>query len=231
MKFMRIGIGIQNESSLHLALKMLYKQSSGRIEEKVENYIVDIVGDDILIEIQTKNFSAISKKLKELLKNHKVKLVHPIAEEKWIIYVDKETGEILSTRKSPKKGSIYDLFYELVRIPDIIMNENLSMDVLIINEQEIRCDDGLGSWRRKGVSIIDRKLIKVNTKYEFKLPDDFLSFLPENLERFFSNKDIAICSKIKVNKIQKMTYCLKKMNLIHQVGKKGNTLIFEKMVL
>ena len=108
---MGTGIGIQNEGSLHFALKMLYKQYDQNVEEKVESYIVDVVGKDILIEIQTKNFSAISKKLKVLLKNHRVKLVHPIAEEKWLIYVDKETGEILSKRKSPKKGTIYDLFY------------------------------------------------------------------------------------------------------------------------
>lgn len=225
-----MGIGIQNESSLHLSLKMLYKQLDQNIEEKVENYIVDVVGKDILIEIQTKNFSAISKKLKILLKKYKVKLVHPIAEEKWIINVDMETGEILSKRKSPKKGTIYDLFYELVRVPDILENENLTIDVLLIREEEIRCNDGFGSWRRKGISIIDRRLIDVISKIELLDPKDFLSLIPDNLEQPFSNKDLATCCKIPIAKIRRMTYCLKKMNLINQVGKKRNELLYEKKI-
>jgi hypothetical protein len=224
------GIGIQNESSLHFALKMLYKQFDQNVEEKVESYIVDVVGKDILIEIQTKNFSAISKKLRVLLKKYKIKLVHPIAEEKWITYVDKETGEILSKRKSPKKGSIYDLFYELVRVPDIFISKNLSIDVLLIREEEIRCNDGLGSWRRKGVSIIDRRLINVIRKIELLDSKDLLTLIPENLEQHFSNKGLAACCKIPIGKAQKMTYCLKKMSLINQVGKKGNELLFQKAI-
>ena len=118
-------------------------------------------------------------------------------------------------------------FIELVRLSDIFISENLSIDVLLIREEEIRCNDGLGSWRRKGVSIIDRRLISVIRKIELLEPKDFLTLIPDDLDQPFSNKELATCCKIPIGKIRRMTYCLKKMNLIKQVGKKGNELLFE----
>ena len=62
---------------------------------------------------------------------------------------------------------IVDVFEELVRIPSLFLEDNLSLEVLMIEDEEIRCLDGKGSWRRRGISIKDRKLIKIFEKVEF----------------------------------------------------------------
>ena len=51
------GINIQNEG-IHSQIKQWYAEEKDRFEVKVGRYIVDIVRDKQLIEIQTSNFSS-----------------------------------------------------------------------------------------------------------------------------------------------------------------------------
>ena len=221
------GININNEKSLHSSIKQWYAVSGDRLEVKVDKYIIDLVREDSLIEIQTRNFSAIGKKLRDLIKYNKVMLVHPIAIEKYIVTMD-HSGELVSRRKSPKKGKPADLFDELVRIPDLMGADNFVLEILMTKEEEIRCADGRGSWRRKGISIVDRKLLEVVEKITFNEEKDFLRFLPEELPQNFTNKNLAKVLKITVHKARKITYCFRKMKIIKEVGKLKNELIFER---
>jgi len=93
------NIGLQNERSLHSALKKWYSRQGDKLEEKVDNYIVDIVGNDELIEIQTKNLAKIKNKVLRLSKDHKVCLVFPVAQKKQITVIS-EDGEIIRSVKS-----------------------------------------------------------------------------------------------------------------------------------
>jgi hypothetical protein len=222
-----VGIGMQNERSLHAAIKEWYSCSGDRFEVKVDNFVVDIVRDDVLIEIQTKNVSAISRKLRTLSENHTVRLIYPIPKEKWIVRVSKSGDEILSRRKSPKKGKLSDMFDELVALPDLFKEDNFTLEILMVQEEEIRCDDGKGSWWRGGVSIRDRRLIDVLEKIQFSEKRDFIRFLPRTLNQPFTNKILAEERGDSVYLVQKMTYCLRKMGLLREIGKRGNELLFE----
>ena len=214
-----------NEYSLHSAIKKWYSLPGDRFEVKIDDYVVDILRGDLLIEIQTKNFSAIKKKLADLVKNNNVRLVHPIPEQKWIIQVN-EYDEIIGRRKSPKKGKLTDLFRELIRIPKLISEDKFSLEVLMTNQEEVRCDDGKGSWRRRGASIKDRKLIGVNSRILLNNRNDFLRFLPKNLDEAFTNKGLANSRGISISMAQKITYCLKKSGVIAVKEKKGKELTF-----
>ena len=87
-----------NESSLHSAIKEWYSLPSDKFEVKIGQYVADIVRGDLIVEIQTMNFSAIRKKLENLVQKHKVRLVYPIAERKCIVHIDK-SGKVVSRRK------------------------------------------------------------------------------------------------------------------------------------
>ena len=222
------GIGRLNESSLHAAVKAWYALPGDEFEVNVDGFVVDLVRDDLLIEIQTGSFSSIKKKLLALVGRHKVLLVYPIAAGKWIVKIDPSNGEFIGRRKSPKKGKVTDLFDELVRIPDLINNDNFQIDVLMIQVDEIRCDDGQGSWHRKGVSIRDTELIQVLEHVRFRDRRDFLALLPDDLDQPFTNKTLAQHLGISVRQSTKMSYCLRKMGVIVKAGKKGNVLLFER---
>jgi hypothetical protein len=213
------------EYSLHSEIKDWYMVSGDELETKVENFIIDIVRGELLIEIQTQNFSAVKKKLNKLLLNNRVRLIYPIAKLKWISHVSM-SGESVSRRKSPKNGKLTDLFYELVHTPSLMKNGNFSLEVLLIEEEELRCNDGCGSWRRRGVSVIDRKLLNVFDRVVFEDSRDFVEFLPKELDGYFTNKVLALKLGISIGLAQKITYCLGKMGAISIAGKKGNELLF-----
>lgn len=214
------------EYTLHSEIIDWYSVSGDKFEVKLDDFIIDIVRNDLLIEIQTRNFSAIKKKLIKLLLNNQVRLVYPIAEIKWIVHISK-SGEFIRKRKSPKKGKLTDLFYELVHTPHLIRNSNFSLEILLIEEEELRCQDGKGSWRRRGVSVKDRKLLNVFDRIVFEDSQDFLQFLPKELDRYFTNKILALKLGISVRLARKINYCLSKMGVISIAGKKRNELLFQ----
>ena len=221
-------LAIMNECSLHSEIKKVYSLIGDQFEVKIGNYIVDILRANLIIEVQTKNFSALKEKLQALTENHRVRLVYPLAEKKWITQVTKD-HVVLNSHKSPRKGRLTDLFAELVMIPHLIDEENFSLEVLLIDEDEVRCDDGKGSWRRKGVSIIDRKLLKVNDRILFQTKADYLKILPENLNEVFTNKELAKLAKIPIRTARQITYCLKKGGVVRLAGKKVREQVFQKV--
>jgi hypothetical protein len=220
------SIGTLGEKSLHAGLKEWYKQPKDRLEKMVDGFFIDIVRGNLLIEIQTTNFFSLKNKLRTLIKKHPVRLVYPISKEKWIVRVAADGITQIGRRKSPKKGHVFNLFEEMVSIPSLIKNPNFTMEVLLIREEEIRCDDGLGSWRRKGWSIVDHKFIELVEKYVFKKPADFSSLIPENLSNPFTTNELAQAINQPRWLAQKIAYCLRNMDTITMHGKKGNSILY-----
>jgi len=216
----RSGIGTLKEKSLHAELIEWFAKPGDKLESNISGYIIDILQDNILIEIQIKNFSAIKNKLFTLCKDYPIRLIHPIAGQKWIIKVA-ANGERISRRKSPKKGRIEEVFYELIHITNLLSNPNLSVWVAMADIEEIWLNDGKGSWRRKNWSIIDRHLLEVVEIMEFNRPKDYIQVLPNSLPKTFTNNDVANSLGISKPLSRKITYCLRKMNEVTIVRKQG----------
>lgn len=222
-------IGTLQEGSLHASLKDLYMTDNARAEVVVEGYVVDVVKDNLLIEIQTRNFAAIKDKLRALMKNHLVRLVHPLPKMKWIVRETANSETELSRRLSPKRCGFENIFDELVRIPSFIAHSNFSLEVLLIEEEEIRHQDGKGSWRRKGWSIVDRRLLRIIDRRLYETPTDFLHFIPDSLEKPFKTSNLAEALGISRRLCQRLTYCLRMMKALKKVGKDGNAILHDVM--
>ena len=225
MKTSGTHIGSLNEKALHAALKQWYRQPDDQVEVLVDGYFIDLVRDKLLIEIQTGNFSAIKRKMASLARNHPVRLIYPIAREKWIIKHDAK-GNQLSRRKSPKQGSLFGIFTELVSFPELVMHPNFSMEVVCIREEEVRCFDKRHGWRRKGWVVHERRLLQVVSQHLFRIPEDWRELLPSGLPEPFTTKDLAQALDTPRWMAQKMTYCFRKMGILTQVGKRGNARLY-----
>ena len=224
-------IGTLREQSLHAQLKDWLAQPGDRTEQQVEGFQIDILRDDLLIEIQTGNFSALKTKLGRLLEHRRVLLVHPIPETKWILRQTKR-GRTLARRKSPKHGRIEHLFDELLRIPELATHPNFSLLILLTQQEEIWRNDGQGSWRRGHWSIFDKRLLKVLSSKQFDHPSDYLGLLPTQLPNPFTHKELAAALKAPVWLSTRMSYCLRKMGCVESIGKQGRTLLLsQKMPL
>lgn len=221
----RSGIGTLTEKSLHSTLIQWFAKPGDKLESNFGGYIIDIIHNNILIEIQIKNFSIIKPKLLKLCKDYQVRLIHPITRQKWIIK-EETNGQRISKRKSPKRGRIEEIFYELIRIPDLLINPNFSLWVVIVDIEEIWLNDGKGSWRRKYWSILDRHLLDVIALEEFNQSKDYLDLLPHSLPKAFTNKDVASNLEISKSLARRITYCLRKMNAIKIISKQGREYLF-----
>jgi len=214
------GIGLLNEKPLHASLKQWYARPGDRFEVPVDGFVIDIVRDDLLIEIQTGNFSSIKSKLNNLARWHRVRLIYPIVQEKWI--VRSANG---NRRKSPKRGRLEDLFWELVSIPQLLSNPNFSLEVLMIRQEEVRRYDVKRKWRRKHWIIEGRRLLEVLDQRSFGHSADWLSFLPDGLESF-TTSDLATRMNTGRDLAQKMAYCLREARMIELIGKRGRANLY-----
>jgi hypothetical protein len=219
-------IGLLNEKPLHAALKDWYQQTDDRLEVPVDGYVIDIVRGDLLIEIQTGNFSPLRKKLLKLVAHHPVRLVYPITGEKWIVKLPRRKKDPAKRRKSPKRGDILDIFEELVSFPELLCDENFSLDILLIQEEEVRRYRGRRGWWTKEWITQERRLLGILEQHLLEEPGDLSILLPEGLPERFTTSDLVDGLDKPLWVAQKMAYCLRKMNVIDLVDKRGRSNVY-----
>ena len=220
-------IGLLNEKPLHASLKKWYARPGDRFEVAVDGFVIDIVQDDLLLEIQTSNFASIKSKLTDLVRTHRIRLIYPIAQEKWIVRLAKDNNGSVARRKSPKRGRVEDLFWEMVSFPRLLVNPNFSLEVLLIREEEVRRYEGDRKWRRRGWVIEECRLLEVVDQRLFEEPADWRKLLPEKLAESFTTRDLAEAMGIRRQLAQKMAYCLRKVRVIELVGKRERANLYE----
>lgn len=220
------GIGTLAEKSLHAAVKEWYGRAGDQYEVEVDGFIIDIVRGEQLVEIQTRNLYALKRKLRKLLDHYCVHLLHPIAQEKWIVRQTAD-GQRISRRKSPKRGQVLNIFDELIRIPHLLPHPNLTIGVLLTQQEEIWRDDGQGSWRRKRWSVYDCRLLDVVEYVTFASPADFYTMLPPDLPQPFTSRELSQALKCYRGLAQKMAYTLRKTGGLVVTGKQGNAFLYE----
>ena len=220
-------IGLLNEKPLHASLREWYAQPGDQFEVAIDRFVIDIVRDDLLLEIQTSNFTSIKSKLKDLVGVHRIRLIYPIAQEKWIVKLAKDDGDGATRRKSPRKGRVEDLFWEMVSFPQLLADPNFSLEVLIIREEEVRRYVGRRKWRRRGWIIEERRLVEVIDQRLFEEPADWRALLPEKLGGSFTTRDLAELMGIRRQLAQKMAYCLHKVGVIGLIGRQGRANLYK----
>ena len=92
------GIGTLKEKTMHAVLKNFYEPDVSHQEIKVDRFVADILRDNEIIEIQTRSFNAMRKKLSVFLEKYPVTIVYPIPHNKWLYWIDENTGEISKKR-------------------------------------------------------------------------------------------------------------------------------------
>ncbi len=226
----RMGIGTYGEKTVHSVLKNYFAPYEGCHEQKIGGFVADIVSEDGIIEIQTAGFDKLRKKLTSFLSVSRVKVVHPIPYNKWLITINPETGETGKKRKSPQKGSPYDIFPELYKIKMHIANENLSICVVMIDIDEYRQPpetDGVKRGRRKGYTRYDRIPLEMHEEIHMNCKYDWQYFIPSALSFCeFTSKDFAKNANISVSLAQITLNVLTEIGAVKRVGKSGGSILY-----
>jgi hypothetical protein len=219
------------ETSLHRQLKARYADSADDQEVVLDGYRIDAISDGELIEIQHGSLAAIRDKIAKLLKKHRVTVVKPIVARKQLVKLKRRGGKVIGSRLSPKRGQVLDVFDELVYFTRVFPHKRLTLEVLLVEVEELRYP-GHGRRRRRGkrdFQIEDQRLLSVVEAHRFRTLADLRKVLPRQLPATFHTGDLAECLEIKRWVAQRIAYCLRETGAIKSVGKQGNALLYRQL--
>lgn len=220
------GIGTLSEKTLHAVLKEYYEPYSDNQEIKIGNYVADIVGEDGIIEIQTRSFERLVRKLDVFLEYCHVTVVYPMPAVKYLSWLDLNTGEITSRRKSPHKASIYEAAFELYKIKYALDNPRFSLKLCMLEVEEIRYLNGWSTDKKRGSSRCDRIPVSLIDEVCFDNPKDYMKLVPDGLSDNFTSGDFAKAAKINRRTAQLLLNILNYLGIVERVSKKGNSHVY-----
>ncbi len=224
-----MSIGTLNEGPLHQAVKALYLEDGASEEVAVGDFVADVVASDqTLVEIQTAGFGSMKRKLGKLLEDHRVVLVHPIAAVRYIVKLPTEQDQEATRRRSPKRGTVSHVLDELVSIPKLLCHPNFELEVLLIEEEQLRAYDPKKARHRGGWRVVQRRLQEVLGRERFAVPADLFRLVPGKLPKEFTTADLATAMAEPRWLAQKLAYCLREAGEIGICGKRGNALVYQR---
>lgn len=216
-------IGSLKETPFHAALKRLVSPPGSRFEVPVDGYVIDVVAPGLLIEVQTRSVGKLKPKLGALLPCHRLRLVMPLAQTKWI---EKRGPEgRAARRRSPKREKPLHVFSELVGIADALSHPNLEIEVVMTDQLEVREHVPGKAWRRRGWVVTGRELIGVTERLLFQGPSALRGLLPTFGEPFTS-RELAERAAVTPRLAGQVLYTLHRAGELQRVGKRGNAYLY-----
>ena len=222
----RQGIGTLAEKTVHAVLKNYYAPDTDMHEIPIENFVADIYTGSEIIEIQTRSFNAMRRKLAAFLPLYPVTIVYPIPHIKWLSWIDEETGAVSQKRKSPKKGNPYQAFIELYKIRPFLSDPNLKFRFALIDMQEYRLLNGWSRDRKKGSDRYDRIPEVFVEEVCVDRREDYMQFIPYDIPEEFTAKEFAKCAKIPVPLAQTVLLILTDLHIVERIGKSGRSYLY-----
>ncbi|MDR2630710.1 MAG: hypothetical protein LBC60_07290 [Spirochaetaceae bacterium] len=220
------GIGTEGESGLHRALKFRYTGEGGQTEIPLKGYVCDgVTAGGEYIEVQTGSFKPLREKVEKLTETGPVRIIHPIMVTKYLELFD-ERGTLLSRRKSPRKGTPWDLFKALVYAPDLPEIPGITIELALVEVSEQRVRDGRGSWRRGGISITGRELLAHHGSIPLVRPQDYRFFVPFQEDETFTVRSLEKKARIPPALAGKTLYVLTRLSVTTRIGKNGRAWVY-----
>lgn len=214
------------ETTLHRQLKALYSTGESSQEVAIDGYRIDAIAKNTLVEIQYGSLGAIRDKIRSLVQRHQVLVVKPLAARKYLITRKGKGRKAATSRYSPNKAGFHHLFEDLVHFTTVFPHPNLTLEVVLTEQEEHRIPILKRRMRSKGYKVEDRLLRHVQGRLQLRTHADLIALIPEGLPDEFSTTQLATGADIPRWLAQKMAYCLRTTGTAEVVGKTGNSLLY-----
>ena len=148
-----------------------------------------------------------------------------------ITKLNKQGGKVTSSRLSPKRGSVLDLFEELIYFTRVFPNPNLVLEVPIVHVEEIRlpCKNKRRRRWHKDYQLDDVKLESIDRTFEFAAAVDLLEILGwRSRPNEFNTAEMAQAIDRPRWVAQQIAYVLRKMGAIESIGRTKSGVIYEE---
>ena len=144
----------------------------------------------------------------------------------------------LGRRKSPKHDSVFAVFDGLTSISTLLEHPNLTLDVVMTVEEDVRVKDpgprGRGRrprrryGRGRGWTRIDRRLVDVARTHRLTGMADLFALVDAGLPEPFTTFDLARAMRSPRRLGQRAAFCLREAGISEICGKVGNALLYRR---
>jgi hypothetical protein len=215
------------ESTLHRQLKERYA-APGRCEVVVDGFRIDAVAPDgALVEVQSGSLGPLRAKVGRLVDaGHRVRVVKPVVLTRRILRSRRDGGPVASTRRSPRRGALLDVFDDLPGLAALLARPGAALEVLGVAIDELRVD----RRRRPGYRVLDRVLIEVLATERIDDPADLWRLVAcDALPAAFTTRDLAATLDRPLWFAQRVAYCLRQSGAARVEGKRSNLRVYARV--
>ncbi len=207
------------ESSLHRQMKEFYSRSDASFEGQVGRYRIDVVLPDRLVEVQLGPLVVLRRKAIQLLHSNNLLIVKPIIAVKHIIRLRESDGSVLTRRRSPKHGNIWEFFHDLIHFCQVFPHPRLHIDIPMVEIEELRYPGPNHRLGKRGYRIADQRLVSIRGCVRLRDGRDLLRLLPAIPCDPFYSRDLADCLSVPHWVGQRIAYCLHQCGVSDRIGK------------
>ena len=137
-------------------------------------------------------------------------------------------------RKSPKHDSVFTVFDGLTSIPTLLDHPNLTIDVVMTVEEDVRMKDSESRGRRgrrrygRDWTRIDRRLVEVARTHRLTGMADLFALVDAGLPEPFTTLDLARAMRSPRRLGQQAAFCFREAGVSEICGKAGNALLYRR---
>lgn len=192
------NIGTYKEKRLHRVLKKFCEPDEECHEIQIGAYVADILNGNEITEVQTGSFFPMQSKIRYYLEETDffVTIVRPLPYIKWCVWLDPESGEVISRKKSPKRALPKDIMRDWLFLCDFLGNERLEIRFLLLEEEEYRLLNGWSRDKKRGSKRYERIPIQLIDEKIYRRAEDYREFLPDSLGESFTAAEYMKVSKL-----------------------------------
>ena len=221
------GIGTLGERTLHAALKYCFEPDARFHERPLAGFVADIARPDGVIEIQTGGFYPLRKKLSAFLARGPVTVVHPLALQKRLIWVDAASGELSAPRKSSRPARLWDVLPEVFWLRDFLPEPGFRVCLVLLAIDEYRLKDGRGPDGKCGGTRFERLPTAFLGQVTLSEPADYARLLPPQLPPAFTAAQFAAAARLRGRRASAALRVLQDCGVLLRTGEKeGRALLY-----
>ncbi len=223
------GIGTLGEHTLHAILKLFLEPDTAFHEQKICGFVADILRGDEIIEIQTRAFSLLRKKLSAYRGKYRVTVVYPIDAQKYISWIDPDSGEISERHKSPKRGKSWQILRELYALCPIMPLHNVRFMLVFVNTEEYRVLSGRSRDKKHfGAARYERVPTELCDIINLEAAEDFAVLIPPTLGDTFTAAEFAKAAKMTPRAVGYAIRALTTLGIIEHTSNEGRAYVYTR---
>lgn len=222
------GIGTLGEKRLHKILKRFLEENEENHEVKVGTYFADILSGNMITEIQTGSFRPLREKITYYLENtpYDITVVRPLPYVKTVCTVERESGELLSRKKSPRRTRPRDVLRDWYYLAEFLSNPRFTLRFLLLEEDEYRMTKKKTRRWGKESELYERIPTALLDEELYEYQSDYLKFLPEDMPAEFSAAEYGKRAKLHGYAIYSALKLLETVGLVEKGEKKGRSYVY-----